>query len=443
MVSIRMKAGILITIGIVSGIILLVTSTSIVIPTMEANHQRECYYDGGKVTGFLQCTRVHMDYALEPTTVHINLGALDSQSKNPIFPKEMTVVLGKNNTVTWLNTDGPSHFINFEDFAIGPIHQGERQSITFNHTGVYEYFSVDSPSILGSVIVKSDLDENDLENFAVILDEINQEAIIYHKNNDKEKIDEQRILMKDIIKEIANNSFEVKITKVNLENNYFPFLPASELKPVDPESTKPICDFSSSIPVHLQKIPETEMFQLFMEKYSEFPIELYVQDERRHGSAIHYGIYSTSDDGNYSAGTWIHVDSCDNEPSSPYIISCFDSIKKDVMTATTKERVLSSLEHEEFCTVPLDSWHQAVYDYGKVISEQTSNHFQKAETMSKDFETVMKFQNELERFSALSDIVNSMYQDESINAIEKSIQEYNVKYGLIPDKLQELFEQRK
>jgi hypothetical protein len=278
--------------------------------------------------------------------------------------------------------------------------------------------------------------KNDVE----ILHEINKQAIIYHKNNDKEKINEQRILMKAKIKEIASNSFKVNITKIYLENNYFPFLPASELKSVDPESTKPICDFSSNIPVHIQNIPETEMFQLFMEKYSKFPIELHVQDERIHGSAVHYGIYSTSDDENYSAGMWVHVDSCNNELSSPYIISCFDSIKEDVMTANTKERVLSSLEHEEFCIVPLDSWHQAVYDYEKVISEQTKNHFQKAETMSNDFETVMKFQNELERFSALNDIVNFMYQDEPLNTIEKSIQEYNVKYSLIPDKLQELLD---
>ena len=149
-----MKPKLLIVVAIVSGFIVLVALSIFVVPTMEANHQKECHYDGGKVTSFLQCTRVHMDYSLEPTTVFINLGALDPQSKNPIFPKEMTVVLGENNTVTWLNRDGPSHFINFENWAIGPIHQGERQSITFNHTGVYEYFSADSPSILGTIIVK-------------------------------------------------------------------------------------------------------------------------------------------------------------------------------------------------------------------------------------------------------------------------------------------------
>jgi RNase adaptor protein for sRNA GlmZ degradation len=179
-----------------------------------------------------------------------------------------------------------------------------------------------------------------------------------------------------------------------------------------------------------------------MEKYSEFSIELDVQDERRYDSAVHYGMRSISDDGNYSAGMFVHADSCNNEILSRYYLSCYDEIREELTMANTKERVLSSLEHERFCIVPLDSWHQAVYDYGKVISEQTKNHFQKAETMSNDFETVMKFQNELERFSALSDIMNFMYQDEPLNTIEKSIQEYNVKYGFIPDKLQKLIDAR-
>ena len=74
-----MKASILIAIGIVSGIAILIGLTAMLIPTMEANHQKECIYDGGKVTGFLQCTRVHMAYSIEPTTVHINLGALETK----------------------------------------------------------------------------------------------------------------------------------------------------------------------------------------------------------------------------------------------------------------------------------------------------------------------------------------------------------------------------
>ena len=56
MVSIKMKTGASITIGIVSGILVLVSLTAFVIPETESNHQRECVYAGGKVTGFLKCT---------------------------------------------------------------------------------------------------------------------------------------------------------------------------------------------------------------------------------------------------------------------------------------------------------------------------------------------------------------------------------------------------
>jgi hypothetical protein len=187
------------------------------------------------------------------------------------------------------------------------------------------------------------------------LDEINKIAITHFKKKDTEKVNEQRVLMKEKLQKIASDSFGINITKVNLENNYFPFLPASELKLVDPESTKPICDFSSNIPIQLQKIPDTDMFQLFMEKYSKFSIEIDVQDERRHDSNVHYGIRSISDDGNYSAGMYVHADSCNGEMLSRYFILCYDKTKEELMMANTKERVLSSLKPEEFCIVPLDS----------------------------------------------------------------------------------------
>ena len=253
-----MKTGILITIGIISGIIVLVTLTGFIVPEMEANHQKECHYDGGKVTGFLQCTRVHMDYSLEPTTIRINLGALDPQNKNSVSPKEMTVTLGENSTVTWLNTDGHPHFINFEDWALGPIHQGERQSITFNHTGVYEYFSADSPSILGTVIVKSDLARNELDNFASTLAEINQEAVIHQKNNNQEKSERQLNLMKEKQKEIGSKILGVDISDAYVAEGWnYPFRDKSEIKPMAGTEPIPTCNIPERIPMHLQKIQHT------------------------------------------------------------------------------------------------------------------------------------------------------------------------------------------
>ena len=277
-------------------------------------------------------------------------------------------------------------------------------------------------------------------NISTQLENINRIAISHYNNNNEEKVNEQRELIKERLQKIASDSFEAHITQVNLEGNYFPFLPAAELKPVDPESAKPMCDFASSIPIHFQKIPDAEMFQLFMGKYSEFSIEIDVQDERRYGSDVHYGIRAISDDGNHSAGTFIHVNSCDNEILSHHFLSCYDKTKDELMMANSKEMVTSSLEHDEFCILPLDVWHQQVYDYGKILSEQTRKHFAKADTMNKDYETVMKFQNELERLGALSDIQNSMFQDESLDIVLEKIQKYNVEYGNLPLELQELLD---
>ena len=316
-----MKTSFLIIMGAISGIIILVALTAFIVPIIEADHQKECVYDGGKVTGFLKCTRVHMDYSFEPTTVYINLGALDPQNKNPISPKEMTVVLGENSTVTWLNTDGPSHFINFEDWSIGPIHQGERQSITFNRTGVYEYFSVDSPSISGSVIVKSDLDRNKLDNFALTLAEINQEAVIHQKNNNQEKSERQLILMKEKQKEIASSILGINISDAYVAEDWnYPFRDKSEIKPMAGTEPIPTCNIPERIPMHLQKIRQSEMFQMFVGKYSQHQLTIDISDERYGEGLVHYDLAATSDDESFTARTYFHLNSCTDEMKWSYFL---------------------------------------------------------------------------------------------------------------------------
>jgi len=445
MVSIKMKTGILITIGIVAGIITLVALTVFIIPTMEANHQRECLYDGGKVTGFLQCTRVHMDYSLESTTVRINLGALDPQSKNPIFPKKMTVVLGENNTVTWLNTDGPSHFINFDDFAIGPIRQGERQSFTFNHTGVYKYFSAAAPSISGSVIVKTEFDKSELENHGNILDEINQQAIIHQENGNQGKFKEQVVKMQEKITEIARDSFGLNIYMSDVYQGYFPMADASKVEVAKGKESFQICDVAENIPIHLQNIAKTKKFQMFAEKYSDYPMELNLQDERRSKSSFHYGLIANSDDGR-TALTFFHADSCTNQmtDSERYYLSCHDNARHHVFGTVNKEDILASLSHPDFCTIPLDSWRQSVYEYNQKIKEQLENHLPTIEALDKSYESVSAYQLESHRLDLLGDI-SSMYvmavDDEQ--EIEEKIKEYNDLFGPLPDELLKLIEQRK
>ena len=412
---------------------------------MEANHQRECYYDGGKVTGFLQCTRVHMDYALDPTTVHINLGALDPQSKNPIFPKEMTVVLGKNNTVTWLNTDGPSHFINFEDFAIGPIHQGERQSITFNHTGVYQYFSVDSPSILGSVTVKSDLDGNDLESFAGILDEINRQAVISQKNSNQEKFEKYLILMKEKQAEITSEILELDISDAYVTEGWnYPFKESSEVTMFNPEFEKPVCSISEKIPVHLQIIQQSEMFQMFVEKYSQHRLMIDISDERYGEGLVHYDLIATSDDESFTARTYFHLDSCTDEMKWPYFLLCKDTRSEEHIATRIKSEIISSLENNEFCNIEFEPWHQDLLDYQAKISEELHRLAQGKVPIDSEGVPSQNFFSDFERLGLLNDIIR-YYESENLDyeKMQEDVAEYNKKFGSLPDEFLELIEKRK
>ena len=426
----------LIIIAVVSGIIVLVATSSIIVPVMEENHKTECIYDGGKVTGFLQCTRIHMDYSIKPTTVLINMGARDPQEKNPIHPKQMTVVLGKNNTVTWLNTDGPSHVINFEDWSIGPIHQGERQSVTFNHTGVYRYSSTDSPSILGSIIVKSSIDKKDLDEYAMILEKLNQESIIYQNNKNQKEFEKNKVLMSKKQTEIAS-----KILKVNISDAYisegwnFPFRDISEVNIINPEFKKPICSIPERIPYHLQKIQQSEMFQIFVGKYSEYKLKIDISDERNHEGLIHYDLIATSDNESLTASTYFHLDSCTDEMKWPYFLWCKDNQKDEHIATRIKSEIISSIENSEFCNIEFEPWHENIREYQSKISSELDELGKKLESTTDEKESY-EISLELRRLGQLNNITRYY---ESGNAespdLQEEISKYNRMFGDIPEEL--------
>ena len=441
-----MKTSLLIAIGIILGIAIIVGLTTMWIPTMEANHQKECIYDGGKVTGFLQCTRVHMDYALESTTVYINLGVLDPQSKNPIFPKEMTVILGENNTVAWLNTDGPSHFINFEDWALGPIHQGERQSVTFNHTGVYKYFSADSPSILGTVIVKSDLDINDLENFASILAEINEEAAIYQKNDNPEKSERQLNLMKEKQAEIASKILGVVISEAYVAEGWnYPFKESSGVTVFNPEFEKPICDIPEKIPMHLQIIQQSDMFQMFAGKYSQHHMMIDISDERNGGGLVHYDLIATSDNEEHTASTNFHLDSCTGEFAyNKHILMCKNLISEERSFATYPANIRDSLDDNSFCVFAFKPWQENLFEYGHILSEQAEklypySYYDESEEFQEEKHDSFKKSSELKLLAKISYDAGHMVDKESL---EDEISKYEKRYNKMPDELQKLIDVR-
>ncbi|WP_316505587.1 hypothetical protein [Nitrosopumilus sp.] len=284
--------------------------------------------------------------------------------------------------------------------------------------------------------------QNKLDSDSRILDEINQEIIIYTQNEDQKKLREQKTAMSEKIRNIAQNLLEIDNIQV-YQDVHLPFENSSNLEPFS-YNIQPICDIAPNIPIHLQEIRDTELFQMFAKKYSQNDIELSIVDERKVNSAAHYAfIATTQENEDQTALVFFDVNSCDNKLVEPdrFFISCREKNEK-VMSSIDPETVKKSLLLDKFCTIPLDSWHQEVYDYGQVLSEQWEQHLVKAETMDKDYETVKSYEYKLMQLDDLSDIVNSMYHDKSLDVIEKNIQEYNLKYGTIPDKLQELLDAR-
>ena len=90
--------------------------------------------------------------------VTILQGAVIEGNKS-LDPEVITVVLGKNNTVTWVNRDDVAHGIisdiGGENFwgTSGVLRPGELYSNTFEKPGVFEYHGQPHPWITGKVIV--------------------------------------------------------------------------------------------------------------------------------------------------------------------------------------------------------------------------------------------------------------------------------------------------
>lgn len=100
--------------------------------------------------------KIFGDYS-ETSIVKIPKGAV-VQGNEGLDPKEITVVLNQNSTVTWINEDSVAHGIasdkgGDEFWGTGIILPGNEASIQFNNTGIFEYHGQPHPWITGRVIV--------------------------------------------------------------------------------------------------------------------------------------------------------------------------------------------------------------------------------------------------------------------------------------------------
>lgn len=94
----------------------------------------------------------------ETAIVIIPEGSANSEKQVRLIPQEVTVVLGKNNTVTWVNQDNIASNLVADDgtWSTGMILPGKSSSIMFNQTGIFEYHGEPHPWKKGMVIVLED-----------------------------------------------------------------------------------------------------------------------------------------------------------------------------------------------------------------------------------------------------------------------------------------------
>jgi len=98
----------------------------------------------------------------QSVTVTIPTNASISDADPSFSPKEVTVVLGVNNTVVWINeSNSPERIMGQDVDAPGDfgkirslIEPGGTWAFTFTEEGTYDYFSDIHPWLQGTVIVK-------------------------------------------------------------------------------------------------------------------------------------------------------------------------------------------------------------------------------------------------------------------------------------------------
>ena len=89
--------------------------------------------------------------------VSIQPGSALNTTKTYYSPSTITVVIGVNNTVTWINNDNAPHTVTATSgsFDSGNLNQGQSWTHTFTTPGTYTYRCTYHPWMTGTIIVKS------------------------------------------------------------------------------------------------------------------------------------------------------------------------------------------------------------------------------------------------------------------------------------------------
>ncbi len=134
--------------------VLVVTSTIIIVSFLLFNIFYVTYPD----SMIQDISEWSVKYVDTMPTVIIPKGAV-IEGHEMLIPKVITVVLGINNTVTWINEDDTTHGITSDNGpdgewgTSGVLKPGEMYSHTFNESGIFSYHGAPHPWMTSTVIV--------------------------------------------------------------------------------------------------------------------------------------------------------------------------------------------------------------------------------------------------------------------------------------------------
>ncbi|WP_237737708.1 hypothetical protein [Candidatus Nitrosopumilus sediminis] len=280
------------------------------------------------------------------------------------------------------------------------------------------------------------------ENHAKEIISINEKSKKYKMGDDMQQFNASRKLMEEKLQDLSLDLLRIKISKVTLLEGQYPFLTAQERAEKFDYVPSSICAFEQNIPLQLQKISQTENFQIFSKKYASHNLELDIFDERNDISNIHYGLIATNDN-NQGASTYFHLDTCTDEitDKQPYNLNCFDKNTDYRFATFNTDDVISSYSNGHFCKIELDSWRQSLYEYSLTLRDQRRQLEQESMTGVVDQETQWNFISEMNKLGELGNIVAQIiHYNYDGQRLQEQIEQYEKQYGNIPDELSELME---
>lgn len=274
---------------------------------------------------------------------------------------------------------------------------------------------------------------------------INQLSKKYQMMGDDQKFEDSKRRIQEKLKEISLDYLGLKIVHVELLEGYYPFQNNTywaERFDLDPSS---VCDFEEIIPLHMQKLTQTENFERFAKKYATYDLELSIQDERSQQSNIHYGLFATNNK-NQSASTYFHLSSCTNEitDTEALFLHCFDGDTGNRFLTRNYDDIVSSYSNGDFCNIVLDPWRQSVYEYSQILREKQRELQEESMKNDLDYESHMEFFTEMNKLGKQQNIagkiIHSKFDEQDT---QDMIDQYKKQYDSLPDELLEFIEKRK